>query len=109
MTTAAIIVAAGRGTRAGGDVPKQWQEIAGKRIVDWTLDVFLNHPQIDQVVLVVHPDDADLAPQSDKLIVAFGGATRSASVANGLEAIEGTGVDYALIHDVARPCVSATG
>ena len=55
MTTAAIIVAAGRGTRAGGDVPKQWQEIAGKRIVDWTLDVFLNHPQIDQVVLVVHP------------------------------------------------------
>lgn len=108
MTTAAIIVAAGRGTRAGGDVPKQWQEIAGKRIVDWTLDAFLNHPQIDQVVLVVHPDDADLAPQSDKLIVAFGGATRSASVANGLEAIEGTGVDYALIHDVARPCVSAT-
>ena len=108
MTTAAIIVAAGRGTRAGGDVPKQWQEIAGKRIVDWTLDVFLNHPQIDQVVLVVHPDDADLAPQSDKLIVAFGGATRSASVANGLEAVEGTGVDYVLIHDVARPCVSAT-
>ncbi len=106
MTTAAIIVAAGRGTRAGGDAPKQWQVIAGKRIVDWTLEIFVNHPQINQVVLVVHPDDVDHAPTTDGLILALGGETRSQSVFNGLQSIEGLGVDFALIHDVARPCVS---
>ena len=107
MTTAAIIVAAGRGTRAGGDIPKQWQMINGKSVADWALDAFLSHPQIDQVILVVHPDDRKYVPINDQITVALGGPTRSKSVANGLKALSTYNVDKVLIHDVARPCVSA--
>jgi len=107
MKTAAIIVAAGRGTRAGGEIPKQWQMIAGKRIADWTLEAFDTHPQIDVIVLVVQPDDADKVAANPDLIIAYGGNTRSDSVRNGLMAIRDLNCDYALIHDVARPCIDA--
>ena len=43
MTTVAIIVAAGKGIRAGGKVPKQWRTIAGKPVIDWSIDAFINH------------------------------------------------------------------
>jgi 2-C-methyl-D-erythritol 4-phosphate cytidylyltransferase/2-C-methyl-D-erythritol 2,4-cyclodiphosphate synthase len=105
MTTAAIIVAAGRGTRAGGDIPKQWQVLAGRRVADWTLDVFRAHPGIDRIVVVLHPDDLGLLSAPDVQTVA-GGASRDASVRNGLLALAGQGVTRVLIHDVARPCVS---
>ncbi len=107
-STAALIVAAGRGTRAGGLVPKQWQSVAGKPVMDWTLEKFAAHPQIDRIVLVLHPEDlgTPLAVQPDEVVA--GGADRAASVRAGLAALADTGTTHVLIHDVARPCVSNT-
>lgn len=102
--TIALIVAAGRGTRAGGALPKQWQPLAGRRVADWTLKAFRNHPQVDESLLVVHPDDAQFYDSLDVKTV-HGGATRDASVRAGLEALVGTGVTHVLIHDVARATV----
>ena len=104
--TAAIIVAAGRGLRAGGGVPKQWREIAGKSVAAHTLDVFRAHPGIGRIILVLHPDDmgGGVAPEAPGVEVVAGGATRAASVRAGLEAAEGS--DLVLIHDVARPLVT---
>ena len=106
MTTAAVIVAAGRGSRAGGDVPKQWQMLAGKPVLAHTLAAFRG--QVDRVVVAIHPDDRDRAAAlaGDALLVE-GGATRDASVRAALEALEGTGVTRVLIHDGARPLVPA--
>ena len=104
MRTAALIVAAGRGTRAGGALPKQWQTIAGRRVADWTLEAFASHPGIDHIVMVINPADAALAPKGVETTA--GGATRTQSVLAGLQALEGKGIDRVLIHDVARACVS---
>ena len=102
--TVAIIVAAGRGTRAGGDLPKQWQMLNGQPVLAHTLAAFAGLPR----VLVIHPDDRARAEAiaGDAQIVE-GGATRDASVMNALLALEGRGVAYVLIHDGARPLVSA--
>lgn len=104
MRTAAIIVAAGRGTRAGGDQPKQWQMLAGRRVIDWTLDLFASVAGIDLVLVVLHPDDLDLFTPPPRMIVTTGGVTRDASVRNGLLALQDSGITRVLIHDVARPC-----
>lgn len=106
MTTAAVIVAAGRGSRAGGEVPKQWQMLAGAPVLAHTLAAFRGH--VDRLVLVIHPDDRDRAAAvaGDALLVP-GGATRDASVRAALEALEGSGVARVLIHDGARPLVEA--
>ncbi|WP_306113958.1 MULTISPECIES: bifunctional 2-C-methyl-D-erythritol 4-phosphate cytidylyltransferase/2-C-methyl-D-erythritol 2,4-cyclodiphosphate synthase [unclassified Roseovarius] len=106
MSTAAIIVAAGRGTRAGGDLPKQWQMLASRRVVDRTLDAFLSAPEIGPVVLVLHPDDTGHFEPTDRIKVVHGGATRAQSVRNGLEALTDAAPDHVLIHDAARVCVS---
>ena len=108
MTTAAIIVAAGRGTRAGGTLPKQWQVIAGKRVFEWTLRAFASHPRIDEIVFVANPADADLLQGVGDARIVNGGETRNQSVSNGLLALENSGVTAVLIHDVARPCVTAS-
>ncbi len=106
MTTAAIIVAAGRGLRAGGEVPKQWQLLAGRAVLDWTVAAFRGAPGIDRIVLVLHADDMHrVAAYADALCVA-GGDSRAASVRAGLEALTGRGVTRVLIHDAARPLVS---
>ncbi len=107
MKTAAIIVAAGRGVRAGGDIPKQWQHIVGRPVVDHTLAVFERHPNIDDIILVIAEDDAPLAKAAGlnaRATVVFGGAERSESVKAGLNATE---ADLVLIHDGARCCVSS--
>ncbi|MDO6522389.1 bifunctional 2-C-methyl-D-erythritol 4-phosphate cytidylyltransferase/2-C-methyl-D-erythritol 2,4-cyclodiphosphate synthase [Shimia thalassica] len=105
-TVAAVIVAAGRGTRAGAGIPKQWRPLAGLRVADWAIKAFTNHPQIDHVVAVVHPDDTEFTRSLDVETVS-GGATRDQSVRAGLEALAGRGFDAVLIHDVARAGVSA--
>jgi len=105
MDIAAIIVAAGRGTRAGGDVPKQWRSLQGRRVADWTFDAFAHHPAIGRVVLVLHPDDLGQAEAFPGAIIALGGASRDASVQAGLEALGADPPDLVLIHDVARPLV----
>jgi 2-C-methyl-D-erythritol 4-phosphate cytidylyltransferase / 2-C-methyl-D-erythritol 2,4-cyclodiphosphate synthase len=107
MTVVAIVVAAGRGSRAGGDRPKQWQVLGGKPVVSHALAAFRAVAGIDRVVLVHHADDvklaADVHPDGIRVI---GGATRAASVRNALEALSGTGTTRVLIHDGARPLIS---
>jgi 2-C-methyl-D-erythritol 4-phosphate cytidylyltransferase/2-C-methyl-D-erythritol 2,4-cyclodiphosphate synthase len=105
MTTAAIITAAGRGLRAGGDIAKQWQPLAGQLVVAHTLAAFDGMVR----VLTVHPDDR---PRAEALgldvLIVDGGATRAASVKNAIEALAGRGITKVLIHDGARPLVSQT-
>ncbi len=100
---AAIVTAAGRGTRAGGE-PKQWRDLAGRSILARSLDAFAG---FDRVVLVVHPDDMDHAIRdfAGGVTIVTGGDTRAASVMAGLRALEGQAT-HVLIHDGARPLVS---
>ncbi len=105
MTIAAIIVAAGRGTRAGSALPKQWHPLLGRRVIDWTLDAFRNHPDIDKICVVLHPDDIETADLND-VILTTGGATRDASVKNGLDALVSDAPGHVLIHDAARATTS---
>ncbi len=106
-TTVAIVVAAGRGTRAGGGVPKQWRPLAGNTVAAHTLASFERHPAVDHVVLVVHPDDVGDAPWPSQTTaeIVIGADTRRGSVLAGLQAVEGR-YEKVLIHDAARPCVS---
>ena len=105
MSTAVIIVAAGRGSRMGGDTPKQWQPLAGRPVLAHALEAFAGLP----VVLVIHPDDRARAlalALAPNVRLVEGGASRDASVLAGLQALEGTGAQRVLIHDGARPLVS---
>jgi 2-C-methyl-D-erythritol 4-phosphate cytidylyltransferase/2-C-methyl-D-erythritol 2,4-cyclodiphosphate synthase len=104
QTTAVIITAAGRGLRAGGDIAKQWQALAGKPVVAHTLAAFAGM----RCVLTVHPDDRARAEAlGSGAEIVLGGESRAASVRNALEALAGQGVTRVLIHDGARPLVSA--
>lgn len=106
MTTAAVIVAAGRGSRAGGDVPKQWQMLCGQPVLAHTLAAFRG--RVERLVVVIHPQDRDRAEALGRdVLLVDGGATRDASVRAALEALEGSGVQRVLIHDGARPLVHA--
>ncbi|ETW14414.1 2-C-methyl-D-erythritol 4-phosphate cytidylyltransferase [Roseivivax marinus] len=105
MRQAALIVAAGRGTRAGGDLPKQWRPVAGRTVTEWTLSRFSH---MDEIALVIHPDDRAAAAEAIGALpvrLIAGGADRAASVRAGLEALTAAAPDVVLIHDVARPCV----
>lgn len=101
MQTAVIIVAAGRGSRMGGEVPKQWQMLQGRPVIAHTLAAFAGM----RVLLVIHPEDRARAEVLGVPLVE-GGATRDASVLAGLQALEGLGIEAVLIHDGARPMVS---
>ena len=103
MSTVAIIVAAGKGNRAGGKVPKQWRTIAGKLVVDWSIDAFKNHDLIDNVIVVLPPNKT---LHRNDVITCAGGQSRSLSVYKGLIAAKNLSPDKVLIHDVARPAVS---
>lgn len=109
MKTAAVIVAAGRGTRAGPGAPKQWRSLASRRVADWTLAAFDAHPAIAEIVLVYHRDDlaeVQTLAATTPLSLCHGAQTRAGSVAAGLTAIKDPTVTHVLIHDVARPCVT---
>jgi 2-C-methyl-D-erythritol 4-phosphate cytidylyltransferase/2-C-methyl-D-erythritol 2,4-cyclodiphosphate synthase len=109
MTTAAIIVAAGQGRRAGGGLAKQWRPLAGQRVIDWTLDAF-DRAQLDHIVVVLHPDDVSHQQEfrNRGLLVALGGNERADSVRNGLATLAKFAPTTVLIHDAARPCVSCS-
>jgi 2-C-methyl-D-erythritol 4-phosphate cytidylyltransferase / 2-C-methyl-D-erythritol 2,4-cyclodiphosphate synthase len=106
--TVALIVAAGKGERAGGDVPKQYRRIGGKAVLAHAIDALSRHPAIDEVRVVIGKDqEADYRhaiSSRDLPAPVTGGATRQESVRAGLEAIEAAKV---LIHDAARPFVPA--
>jgi 2-C-methyl-D-erythritol 4-phosphate cytidylyltransferase/2-C-methyl-D-erythritol 2,4-cyclodiphosphate synthase len=112
MTVAALIVAAGRGTRAGPGAPKQYRLLGGEPVLRRTLGAFAAHEDISHVLAVIHPDDAgayeDAARGLPKLLPpCAGGVTRQASVLLGLEALAAAAPARVLIHDGARPLVSA--
>ncbi|TNE69339.1 MAG: bifunctional 2-C-methyl-D-erythritol 4-phosphate cytidylyltransferase/2-C-methyl-D-erythritol 2,4-cyclodiphosphate synthase [Rhodobacteraceae bacterium] len=104
---AALIVAAGRGTRAGGEMPKQWQRLGAAptalRVIDHAIAAF--RPHVARIVVVHHADDFDLAQSLENVTLVSGGATRSASVKAGLETLSGQGFDRVLIHDAARALI----
>jgi len=104
QTTAAIIVAAGRGLRAGGERPKQWQMLAGRTVLAHAVAAFEG---FGRVVVVLHPDDTaeGVAQFGGRVTLVAGGATRAESVRNALESLDGSGIRDVLIHDGARPCV----
>ncbi len=110
--TDALIVAAGRGERAGsGNVPKQYQPIGGMPILARALDVFLAHPAVARVLVVIGEGDGatyrSVAPSHDRLMEPVtGGATRQDSVRNGLSALASRNPARVLIHDAARPFAS---
>lgn len=108
-----VIVAAGRGERAGtAEGPKQYRRIGGKPVIALTIDAFADHPSIGPIVVAIHRDDHDLFAASvgkaaKRVIVVEGGVTRQDSVRLGLEALRGADPRKVLIHDAARPFVDA--
>ncbi len=119
-TNHAIVVAAGRGSRAGAGLPKQFRSLAGRPIVSRTLESFLARPDIASVLPVIHQDDQPIYSEACRTLErahpgkllppVFGGATRQASVRAGLEALAqrlGRTSDVILIHDGARPFASS--
>jgi len=110
MKVVAVIVAAGSGQRAGGDLPKQFQDLAGKPILRHTLEAFLRNPNIAAVVTVIAAGfEAHYQRAIDGLSLpapVLGGATRQESCAKGIEAAAAFAPDAVLIHDAARPFVS---
>jgi 2-C-methyl-D-erythritol 4-phosphate cytidylyltransferase / 2-C-methyl-D-erythritol 2,4-cyclodiphosphate synthase len=112
MSVVAVIVAGGSGLRAGGGLPKQYQLVGGKPVIRWTLEAFLSHPLIEKVQAVIGFGHEELFAQatmglSSLLAPVVGGGSRQDSCRAGIEAC----CDYApqkiLIHDAARPFLSA--
>ena len=107
--TWAVVPAAGRGTRFGGDVPKQYLEVAGEPLLAHSLRALLAHPAVEAAVIVLAADDAlwpGWSTFADKPILAcIGGDTRADSVLAGLAALPDSvrADDFVLVHDAARP------
>ncbi|HEU0311504.1 MAG TPA: bifunctional 2-C-methyl-D-erythritol 4-phosphate cytidylyltransferase/2-C-methyl-D-erythritol 2,4-cyclodiphosphate synthase [Sphingomicrobium sp.] len=104
MTVVALIVAAGSGSRMGGDRPKQFRSIGGKAVLAHAVDALASHPQVDAVRVAIGEGQQALAREAlgnrDIAELIIGGAERADSVRAGLDAIE---ADVVLIHDAARP------
>lgn len=109
--TAVVLVAAGRGLRAGGGGPKQYREIGGVPVIYRAMEAFSRHADVFAVQPVVNPDDSAMFTAAVAGLKheppTNGGATRQASVLSGLEALARHKPDIVLIHDAARPFVSA--
>lgn len=108
MKVAAIIVAAGSGSRAGGDLPKQYNSLLGKPVLRWSTEAFLR-AGVGEVVVAIGADQEDLfhaATASLPVRAVRGGATRTESVRAAMTAISDS--DVILIHDAARPGLSET-
>ena len=104
MTVTALIVAAGSGSRMGGDTPKQYRPIAGKAVLAHAVDALASHPRIDAVRVVIGPGQEKMAREAldgrDVGDLIGGGGERSDSVRAGLDAIPD---GIVLVHDAARP------
>jgi 2-C-methyl-D-erythritol 4-phosphate cytidylyltransferase/2-C-methyl-D-erythritol 2,4-cyclodiphosphate synthase len=108
---AVVIVAAGRGERAGqAEGPKQYRMLGGSAVIRHTLEALRAHPAITDIAVAIHPDDADLyaeaAGAGDEIVV-HGGPTRQASTRLALLALAGREPDAVLIHDAVRPFIDA--
>jgi len=108
MKAAALIVAGGSGRRLGAATPKQYLTLAGRSILQRTIDVFLGNSEIALIQVVINPDAALLYEQATALHPRLlpptaGGAERQDSVRAGLEALVPHAPDFVLVHDAARP------
>lgn len=109
-----VVPAAGRGSRFGGEVPKQYALVAGKPLIRWTLEKLAAHPRIAGIVVAIAATDThwvDLKlPGGKPLLRVEGGGERADSVAAGLRGLPGcvADQDFVLVHDAARPCVLAS-
>lgn len=106
-----VVPAAGRGTRVGGDCPKQYLPLAGRALIEHTLQRLAAHPRIGGLLVTLAAADAHW-PGIDRLngkpvLTAVGGTERSDSVLAGLDALPASVAadDFVLVHDAARPCV----
>ncbi|ASJ02091.1 ACP S-acetyltransferase [Thermococcus profundus] len=110
--TVAIILAGGTGSRVGWDVPKQFVKIAGKKVIEHTLDVFQNHPLVDEIYVVINPNyyeyfnEVILSKYPKIRKVLNGGNTRQESSRIGVFATEDD-VENILIHDAVRPLITS--
>lgn len=108
--TIALVVAAGRGHRFGGELPKQYFQLNGCAVLRHTVMVFQKHPKVSSVRVVIHPDDLPLYETAieglDLDPPIWGGASRQESVRLGLEQLRHAPPDMVLIHDGARPYVT---
>ena len=114
----AIVPAAGSGQRfaatSAGQAPKQYAPLLRKSVLEWTLRALLAEPRVHAIVVVLSAGDTQwpavaAALDSSKLLTAIGGVHRQDSVMNGLEflAARAAADDWILVHDAARPCLSA--
>lgn len=105
--TALILVAAGRGIRAGGETPKQYCKIGGRALLTITIENALKSFNFGKIIVVIGKNDSlaaqYLKPYGDRLVTAIGGATRTDSVRAGLMALAEQSIDHVYIHDAARP------
>lgn len=111
MRVTAIIAAGGAGRRLGGATPKQLLELDGRSILEHSVDVFSAHPDVAETIVVLPPDLAIAPPawlgaRAPRVRVVPGGERRQDSVANGFDAAD-PGADVLLVHDAARPFVTA--
>lgn len=104
----AVIPASGVGSRMQAEKPKQYLLLEGKTILEHTVSLFLEHPQISKVIVAVAKDDPFYSQleilKSPKVELVFGGETRADSVLNALKHINNENA-WALVHDAARPCL----
>jgi 2-C-methyl-D-erythritol 4-phosphate cytidylyltransferase len=111
----ALIPAAGTGSRMESERPKQYLPVLGRPLLGWAIEALASHRRVEAVYLVLAPQDPWFErfdwPSAGKRLTAFrvGGETRAQSVVNGLQALAGeiAADDWLLVHDAARPCLSA--
>jgi 2-C-methyl-D-erythritol 4-phosphate cytidylyltransferase len=109
--TWAVVPAAGRGTRLGGDMPKQYLSIAGRPMIEHSLRALLGHPDVDGVMVALAPDDPYWGGwrnlENKPVYTCIGGAERADSVLAALQALPATVSEdqWVLVHDAARPCL----
>jgi 2-C-methyl-D-erythritol 4-phosphate cytidylyltransferase len=106
-----VMPAAGVGSRVGAAVPKQYLPLAGRTVLEWSLAPFLDDTRCLGITLALDANDQHFAASAlgmhNRIAVVNGGAARSDSVTNALQRLEGNDQDWVLVHDAARPCVSA--
>jgi 2-C-methyl-D-erythritol 4-phosphate cytidylyltransferase len=106
----ALIPAAGGGTRFGGAIPKQYQLLGARTMLEHAVEAMLGDQRIERVLIVVAPNDgrwARIGFDRRVAVATVGGESRAESVRNGLKALQGAGEnDWVLVHDAARPCLT---
>ena len=111
LSADAVVLAAGRGTRFGGALPKQYLTLGDRTVVARSIDAFLAHPAIRRVCVAIGAGDEEtftsaVGNRTDRVLTVVGGDTRQASVQAALSGLAGDAPERVLIHDGARPFVS---